>query len=105
MQKREVCAGAHFGPVSLEEEAEEALPGGCVPSRAPCLPGARLPSPAAPACPAACQCDSGGAKNASIGAAWLKGAEPCTMETRHLSSMACLAATTSGANLCMSEIL
>ena len=45
MQKREVCAGTHFGPVSLEEEAEEALPGGCIPSRAPCPPGARLPSP------------------------------------------------------------
>lgn len=89
---------SHWGPVSLDEDAEEPLPG----ARAPSLPArpwaACLPGPE-PACPDACQWDSGGARNASSGAAWLKGAGPCTMDTRHLSSIACLAATTSGASL------
>lgn len=90
-------AAAHLGPVSLEEEAEDPLPGGCVPS-APAWPAAgRLPGPVGR--PEACQCDSGGARKASSGGARLKGAGPCTTETKHLSSMARRAVTTSGANL------
>ena len=90
-------AAPHLGPVSLEEEAEDPLPGGCVPS-APAWPAAgRLPG--AVGRPEACQWDSGGARKASSGGARLKGAGPCTTETRHLSSMARRAATTSGANL------
>ncbi len=90
--------GTYCGPVSLDEDAEEPLPGARGPSAPARAWAARLPGPV-PACPDACQCDSGGARNASSGAAWLKGAGPCTMDTRHLSSMACLAATTSGASL------
>ena len=94
---RAMQGAPHLGPVSLEEEAEDPLPGGCVPS-APAKPAAgRLPG--AVGRPEACQWDSGGARKASSGGARLKGAGPCTTETRHLSSMARRAATTSGASL------
>ena len=92
-----IQATAYLGPVSLEEEADDPLPGGCVPS-APAWPAAgRLPRAAGR--PEACQWDSGGARKASSAGAWLKGAGPCTTETRHRSSMARRAATTSGASL------
>ena len=58
----------YLGPVSLDDEAEEPLPGGCVPSLLARLWAARLPG-LEPTCPETCQWDSGGARNASSGAA------------------------------------